>query len=86
MGDGAMALHQWVFPTKAFGTWMGKEDGETGIDNDYVARGFDNIGANIMGRNMFGPVRGEWADSDWKGWWGDALYRFFVAVEALSGT
>ena len=65
---------------------MGKEDGETGIDNDYVARGFDNIGANIMGRNMFGPVRGEWADSDWKGWWGDALYRFFVAVEALSGT
>ena len=71
MGEGGMALHQWVFPTKAFSKWMGNGDGESGIDNDYVARGFTNIGANIMGRNMFGPVRGEWSN-DWKGWWGDS--------------
>ena len=71
MGEGAMALHQWVFPTKAFSEWLGNEGGETGIDNDYVARGFTNIGANIMGRNMFGPVRGEWSN-DWNGWWGDS--------------
>ena len=71
MGEGGMALHQWVFPTKAFSEWMGNGDGESGIDNDYVARGFTNIGANIMGRNMFGPIRGEWSN-DWKGWWGDS--------------
>jgi len=50
---------------------FGKEDGTTGIDDDFAARGFDNIGAWIMGRNMFGPVRGPWPDESWKGWWGD---------------
>ena len=49
---------------------FGQEDGEAGIDNDFAARGFENIGAWIIGRNMFGPVRGEWVNNDWKGWWG----------------
>ena len=48
-----------------------EEDGDAGIDNDFAARGFENIGAWIMGRNMFGPIRGAWADDNWKGWWGD---------------
>jgi dihydrofolate reductase len=49
----------------------GKDGGTTGIDNDFAARGFDGIGAWILGRNMFGPVRGPWPDETWKGWWGD---------------
>lgn len=71
LGIGGPALHKWVYPTKAFSEFIGKDGGTTGLDNDLVARGFDNIGANIMGRNMFGPVRGEWGASDWIGWWGD---------------
>ena len=50
---------------------LGKEQGSTGVDDDFAARGFENIGANILGRNMFGPVRGDWRDESWKGWWGD---------------
>jgi len=50
---------------------FGKHEGTTGVDDDFAARGFDNIGAWIMGRNMFGPVRGPWPDDSWKGWWGD---------------
>jgi dihydrofolate reductase len=50
---------------------QGKDGGETGIDDDFVRRGFENIGAWILGRNMFGPVRGPWPDESWKGWWGD---------------
>ena len=50
---------------------FGKDGGTTGPDNDFAARGFENIGAWILGRNMFGPVRGPWPDDDWKGWWGD---------------
>jgi dihydrofolate reductase len=49
----------------------GEEGGETGIDDDFVKRGFENVGAWILGRNMFGPVRGDWPDDTWKGWWGD---------------
>lgn len=72
MGDGGMALHQWVFPTRTFQkTLFGKDGGTTGPDDDFAARGFDNIGAWILGRNMFGPVRGPWPDDSWKGWWGD---------------
>ncbi len=77
MGSGAEGLHQWFFPTRTFQTMHGEmlgggsDDGETGVDDDFAARGFKNIGAWIMGRNMFGPVRGHWNDSDWKGWWGD---------------
>jgi dihydrofolate reductase len=71
MGRGGMALHEWVFPTRTFGTMIGRDEGETGIDDGFAARGFDNLGAWILGRNMFGPVRGPWPDDSWKGWWGD---------------
>jgi dihydrofolate reductase len=71
LGVGGMALHEWVFPTRTFQRMLGKEDGETGIDDDFAVRGFENIGAWILGRNMFGPVRGPWPDETWKGWWGD---------------
>ena len=72
MGVGGMALHEWVFPTRTFQKMLfGKDGGTTGPDDDFAARGFDNIGAWILGRNMFGPVRGPWPDDSWKGWWGD---------------
>lgn len=70
LGVGAMALHEWFFPTRTFQFMHGNGDGTTGIDNDFAARGFGNIGAWIMGRNMFGPIRGRWPDENWKGWWG----------------
>ena len=71
LGVGGIALHEWFFPTRTFQAMFGKGDGTTGIDDDFAARGFENIGAAIMGRNMFGPVRGPWPDETWKGWWGD---------------
>jgi dihydrofolate reductase len=71
LGVGGVALHQWVFPTRTFQTMFGKEGGTTGLDNDFAARGIANLGAWILGRNMFGPVRGPWPDDTWKGWWGD---------------
>ena len=72
MGVGGMALHEWVFPTRTLQrTLFGKDGGTTGPDDDFAARGFENIGAWILGRNMFGPVRGPWPDDCWKGWWGD---------------
>src|SRR5579862_1909351 len=72
LGIGGLALHQWVFPTRTFQKVLfGKDGGTTGPDDDFAARGFENIGAWILGRNMFGPVRGPWPDDDWKGWWGD---------------
>ena len=72
LGVGGMALHQWVFPTRTLQTMLfGKEDGTTGLDDDFAARGIANLGAWILGRNMFGPVRGPWPDDTWKGWWGD---------------
>ncbi|SEC41158.1 Dihydrofolate reductase [Rhizobiales bacterium GAS188] len=71
LGVGGVALHEWVFPTRTFQQMVGKEGGATGIDDDFAARGMHNIGAWILGRNMFGPVRGAWPDNNWKGWWGD---------------
>ncbi len=71
MGEGGMALHEWVFPTRFFHQMVGQEGGTTGVDNDFADRGFANIGAWILGRNMFGPIRGPWLDEDWKGWWGE---------------
>ncbi len=72
MGVGGMTLHEWVFPTRTFQKMLfDKDGGTTGPDDDFAARGFDNIGAWILGRNMFGPVRGPWPDDSWKGWWGD---------------
>jgi dihydrofolate reductase len=70
LGVGGEALHEWMFPTRTFLQMQRKGGGETGPDDDFVARGFANIGAWIMGRNMFGPVRGDWPDQSWKGWWG----------------
>ena len=58
-------------PTRTFQKMYGKDEGTTGVDDDFAARGFDNVGAWILGRNMFGPVRGAWPDESWKGWWGD---------------
>jgi dihydrofolate reductase len=72
LGVGGTALHQWVFPTRTFQKVLfGKDGGTTGPDDDFAARGFENIGAWILGRNMFGPVRGPWPDDQWKGWWGE---------------
>ena len=71
VGVGGLALFGWMFATRTFCEMHGKEGGTTGIDNDFAARGFDDVGAWILGRNMFGPVRGPWPDDSWKGWWGD---------------
>src|SRR5688500_5900390 len=71
LGKGGESLHEWIFPTRMFRTLYGDGHGETGPDNDFAERSFENLGAWIMGRNMFGPVRGEWPDESWKGWWGD---------------
>jgi dihydrofolate reductase len=71
LGVGGEALHQWFVPTRTFQTMFGREDGTTGPDDDFAARGIANLGAWILGRNMFGPIRGPWPDDTWKGWWGD---------------
>lgn len=73
LGVGAMRLHDWVFATRSFRRMQGMDDsgGEAGLDDDFIARGVAGIGATIMGRNMFGPIRGAWGSDDWKGWWGD---------------
>ena len=71
LGVGGVALHEWAFATRTFHKMFGQEGGSTGADDDFAARGFSNIGAWIMGRNMFGPIRGVWPDDNWKGWWGD---------------
>ena len=71
LGAGAQALHNWIFKTRTFHAMTGEDGGETGVDDDLVAQGFENIGAWILGRNMFGPVRGPWPDDTWKGWWGE---------------
>ena len=72
MGEGGGGLHQWFRGTRTFQRMIGNEGkGEDGPDDDFAARGFENVGAWILGRNMFGPVRGAWRDDEWKGWWGD---------------
>jgi dihydrofolate reductase len=73
LGVGGMALHRWLLATRTFKRMHGGEGGggTTGADDDFAARGFANVGAWIMGRNMFGPVRGPWPDDTWRGWWGD---------------
>jgi dihydrofolate reductase len=72
LGVGAEDLHQWLFHTRTFQrTLFGEDGGATGLDDDFAARGFENVGAWILGRNMFGPVRGPWPDMTWRGWWGD---------------
>jgi dihydrofolate reductase len=71
LGTTGPELMQWFFPTRAFREMQGMEGGETGVDNDMAQRAFAGIGAWILGRNMFGPVRGPWPDLDWRGWWGE---------------
>ena len=78
MGVGGMALHRWVIDTRTFASTNpeaaralgGDGVGRGGVDDDFAARSFGNLGAWILGRNMFGPIRGPWPDDDWKGWWG----------------
>jgi dihydrofolate reductase len=70
-GIGGLALHDWMTRTRRFQQMLGSGQGATGLDDDLVARGFENIGAWILGRNMFGPVRADWPDDEWKGWWGN---------------
>lgn len=72
LGRGAEALHKWMVTTRTFNKVFGREGGTTGPDDEFTARGFENIGAWILGRNMFGPVRGPWPDESWRGWWGDS--------------
>ena len=71
LGQRGGEIFSWFFPTDTFAKMHGGAAGEKGIDNDFASRGFENIGAWILGRNMFGPVRGPWPDDSWKGWWGD---------------
>lgn len=71
-GVRGLAMHEWQFATRTFHQHVqGQEGGSPGVDDDFVARGFQNVGAWIMGRNMFGPVRGAWPDESWRGWWGE---------------
>lgn len=70
LGAGGEALHGWLVDTRMWRQAHGKEDGTTGIDDDFAARSARNVGAWIMGRNMFAPTRGPWPDMSWKGWWG----------------
>jgi dihydrofolate reductase len=71
LGVGGEELHEWLFPTRTFQQMLGKEGGTTGVDDEFARRGFENIGAWIMGRNMFTSSRGPWPDDGWRGWWGD---------------
>jgi dihydrofolate reductase len=70
LGKRGTEMFQWFFHTRTFRAMQGKDDGSQGIDEDYAARGMANFGAFILGRNMFGPIRGDWPDETWKGWWG----------------
>ena len=71
LGVGGEALFDWAFATRTWQRMHGTGAGETGVDDDFAARGFENVGAWILGRNMFGPVRGPWPDERWRGWWGE---------------
>jgi dihydrofolate reductase len=71
LGVGGTRLHEWAFTTRSQRRAHGMSGGEEGIDDEFAARGEAGIGATIMGRNMFGPVRGPWGDEQWRGWWGE---------------
>jgi dihydrofolate reductase len=70
LGKRGPEIFQWFFPTRTFCAMVGKEGGSTGVDDAYGRRSMENFGAFILGRNMFGPVRGPWPDDSWRGWWG----------------
>jgi dihydrofolate reductase len=71
LGVRGIELVDWLFVTRMWQSMYGQGPGETGTDNGFAERGFENVGAWILGRNMFGPVRGPWPDENWKGWWGE---------------
>lgn len=72
LGERGPELHNWFFPTRTFQSMhAGSDQGTTGIDNSFAEKSFENVGAWILGRNMFGPIRGPWLNDDWKGWWGE---------------
>jgi dihydrofolate reductase len=71
LGKRGLELHQWFFGTRAFRAMIGESGGSDGVDQSYAHRSMDGFGAFILGRNMFGPIRGPWPDESWKGWWGD---------------
>ena len=71
LGVRGTELMEWFFPTRAFRKRHGLDGGETGVDDTVAEEGFAGVGAWILGRNMFGPIRGPWPDENWKGWWGD---------------
>jgi dihydrofolate reductase len=71
LGENGHEIFRWFFGTKTFKAMTGGSDGLEGVDNDFAHRAMDGFGAFIVGRNMFGPVRGDWPDAEWKGWWGD---------------
>ena len=71
LGVGGERLHEWIFETRYGRAMIGRDGGSEGLDDAFLRRGDDNIGATVMGRNMFGPIRGDWGDSSWSGWWGD---------------
>ena len=70
LGVGGEELHKWMTSTRSFHQMVGKDGGTTDVDDRFTVRSFDNVGAWILGRNMFGPIRGDWPDDSWKGWWG----------------
>ena len=71
LGVGGETLHNWIVSTRSWRQTHGKDGGARGIDDDFAVRGAEHVGAWILGRNMFGPIRGPWPDMNWKGWWGD---------------
>ena len=71
LGRRGEELHEWIFPTRMFQKIYGKGEGTEETDNEFAERSFENLGAWIMGRNMFGPIRGPWPNDEWKGWWGE---------------
>ena len=71
LGQRGKELFQWFFPTRSFRAMTGQDGGTEGVDEDYARRSMEGFGAFILGRNMFGPIRGEWPDEAWQGWWGD---------------
>jgi dihydrofolate reductase len=83
LGEGGERLHNWAIPLKSFREAHGEEGGETGTNDDVLQEGIENVGATIMGRNMFGGGPGPWGDGSWKGWWGDEP-PFHTAVFVLT--
>jgi dihydrofolate reductase len=71
LGVGGHALHEWIFATKTGRSMIGESGGSTGVDDARFRRNLEGAGSVVMGRNMFGPIRGPWGENEWRGWWGD---------------